>query len=174
MTTELLASEPVRMGPAFEQDWPGASERATDCVMNILRGADWLAGRIAELLRPYDLTPAQAQALAIVHGAGEPLPHHVIAERLVSSRGTVTWLVDGLARRGLMVRLPHPTSRRTVLVAITDEAVRLLHEFRPKIHEMDRLVVADLSAMEQELLVELLARIQARTRAVSGVECQAP
>lgn len=173
MERETRESGPVRMGPTFEQDWPGASARATDCVMNILRSADWLSERIATLLRPYDLTPAQAQTLSIIHGAGEPLPHHVIAERLVTSRGTVTWLVDGLAQRGLLVRRPHPTSRRTVLVAVTDEAVRLLHEFRPKIHQLDRDVVADLSAAEQGLLIDLLARIQAWTKTGAG-DCPEP
>ena len=153
---------PVRMGPTFEQDWPGASARATECIMNIIRTADGASERIAEILRPYDLTPAQAQVLSIIDGAGKPLPHHVIAERLVSSRGTVTWLVDGLARRGLVCRRPHPTSRRTVLVAITDQAERLLREFRPRIHQLDRDLVADLTPEEQEGLITLLARIQAR------------
>jgi DNA-binding MarR family transcriptional regulator len=150
------------MGPTFEQDWPGASARATECIMNLLRTAGDISERIAELLRPHGLTLAQANLLSIVHGAGEPLPHHVIAERLLTARGTVSFLVDGLERRGLLRRVPHPTSRRTVLVAITTEAERLLHEFRPHIHQLDRDLVSGLCAEEQETLLRLLGKVQER------------
>ena len=152
----------IRLGPTFEENWPGASARATECVLNLLRTADETMERLAEILRPYDLTPAAGQVLSIIHGAREPLPHHVIGERLVASRGTVSWLVDGLERRGLVRRVPHPTSRRIVLVAVTAEAERLLHEFRPHIHQLDRDLVAGLSAGEQETLLDLLGRIQVR------------
>jgi MarR family 2-MHQ and catechol resistance regulon transcriptional repressor len=163
-------SEPIRMGPTFEQDWPGASSRATECVMNLMRTADELTERIAAILRPYALTPAAAQVLSIIHGAGEPLPQHVIGERMVASRGTVSWLVDGLERRGLVRRLPHPSSRRTVLVEITESAEQLLITFRPAIHALDRASVADLSDEEQDTLVELLGRIQAQLRVGSACD----
>lgn len=159
---------PIRMGPTFEQDWPGASARATECVMNLIRAASDAGERIAAVLRPYGLTPAQSQVLSIIHGAGEPLPHHVIAERLVTARGTVSFLVDGLERRGLLRRVPHPASRRTVLVAITDAAERLLLEFRPRIHQVDRDLVAGLSTAEQDTLIDLLGRIQARAASAAG------
>ena len=152
----------IRMGPTFEQDWPGASSLATECIMNLLRTAGDISERMAELLRPYDLTPTQAQVLSIIHGAGEPLPHHIIGERLVVARGTVSFLVDTLERRGLVRRVPHPNSRRTVLVAITEEAERLLHGYRPRIHQLDRDLVAGLCAEEQDTLLELLGRVQAR------------
>lgn len=153
-------SGPIRMGPAFEQDWPGASARATECVMNAIRTGDRASARLAELLRPHDLTPSAFQVLAIIHGAREPLPHHVIGERLLTSRGTVTFLVDGLERRGLVRRQPHPSSRRTVLVAITDEADRLVHTIQPQIHAMDRETTRGLIEAEQEILIELLGRMQ--------------
>jgi DNA-binding MarR family transcriptional regulator len=155
----------IRMGPTFEQDWPGASARATECVMNLLRTAGDISERLAELLRPYDLTPTQAQVLSIIHGAREPLPHHTIGERLVVARGTVSFLVDTLERRGLVRRVPHPNSRRTVLVAITEDAERLLHEFRPRIHQFDRNLVAGLGPEEQDALLRLLGCVQARMAA---------
>lgn len=156
---------PIRMGPSFEEDWPGASARATECVMNLIRTAAELSERIADLLRPCDLTPAQAQTLSILHGAGEPLPHHTIAERLMTSRGSVSFLVDSLERRGLVRRLPHPTSRRIVLVGITDDALPLLRRFRPAIHALDCAAVAGLTRVEQDALIDLLGRIQRRLHA---------
>jgi DNA-binding MarR family transcriptional regulator len=158
------------MGPTFEQDWPGSSARATECVMNAIRTGDQASARLAELLRPYDLTPSALQVLAIIHGAREPLPHHVIGDRLLTSRGTVTFLVDGLERRGLVRRTPHPSSRRTVLVAITDDAERLVDEILPQIHALDREAVRALTPAEQETLIELLGRVQA---GLAGTGCEA-
>jgi DNA-binding MarR family transcriptional regulator len=159
---------PIRMGPTFEQDWPGASARATECVMNVIRTGDQASARLAELLRPYDLTASALQVLAIIHGAREPLPHHVIGERLLTSRGTVTFLVDGLERRGLVCRLPHPSSRRTVLVTITEEAAQLVQEILPRIHALDREAVRALTSSEQETLIDLLGRVQAALAGAGG------
>ena len=38
----------------------------------------------------------------------------------------------------------------------------LLQKYRPLIHQLDREVVADLNPAEQEILIDLLGRIQAR------------
>jgi DNA-binding MarR family transcriptional regulator len=161
---EPVDPQPVRMGETFEADWPGAGASATDCVMNVILAADLSVAAIAEVLRPFELTPAAAQVLSIVHGAREPLPHHVIADRMLVRRGTVTWLVDGLEKRGLVCRVPHPESRRTVLVEVTAAGTALLGRFRPLIHSVDCVLVADLTPAEQELLVDLLSRVQARGR----------
>jgi MarR family 2-MHQ and catechol resistance regulon transcriptional repressor len=111
----------------------------------------------ARLLEPYALTPAQFQTLAILHGAGRPLPHNVIARRLLVSRGTVTWLVDALEKRGLVQRERQPSSRRTVLVAVTEAGSAIVTEATPIMVQCNLDVTADLSIEEQDLLVDLLA-----------------
>lgn len=62
--------------------------------------------------------------LAIVEGEGAPLPPSVIGERMLMTSGTMTSLLDTLARRGLVRRAPHPDDRRMQLVAITDAGRR--------------------------------------------------
>src|SRR5207244_1269678 len=119
---------------------------------------------LGRLLRPFGLTPATAQVLSILHGAGEPLPHHLISQRLLVSRGTVTWLVTALEKRGLVQRAAHPSDRRTVLVRLTPAGEALHRRYRPLIHRLDQDVVTDLSAQEQDTLIELLGRMQAQAR----------
>ena len=152
--------EPARMGPTYEQDWPGASARATHCLMNTILVGNLLLEEFARLLEPHALTPAQFQTLAILHGEDEPLPHNVIAQRLLVSRGTVTWLIDALEKRGYVQRESHPSSRRTVLVAVTEAGHAIVREVTPIIQRCDLDVTADLSVDEQDLLVDLLARMQ--------------
>src|ERR671923_440387 len=165
MRSDMAEDAPaVRMGPTFEQDWPGASARATECVMNAVLLGDLFVEALGRLLRPYRLSPATAQVLSILDGAGEPLPHHVISQRLLVSRGTVTWLVTALEKRGLVRRIAHPSDRRAVLVELTAAGAALHQRFRPLIHRLDQQVVADLTPQEQDTLIELLGRMQAQAR----------
>ncbi len=79
--------------------------------------------------RPRDahgLSGSAFQTLAILDGAGEPLPGHVVAERLLVSSASMTSLVDTLERRGLVERHPHPTDRRKVLIHLTPEAPQIV------------------------------------------------
>ncbi len=48
----------------------------------------------------------------------------MIAERLLTTTGSMTSLLDTLEKRGLIRRLPHPDDRRKLLVDITPAAQR--------------------------------------------------
>src|SRR4030095_11640028 len=88
------------------------------------------------------------QILAIVEGAGEPLPPHVVAGRLLVTSGTMTSLLDTLERRGLGGRVPHPSDRRKLLIDITDEARVILDRLLPRVHGASRDAFAVLSDAE--------------------------
>lgn len=48
-----------------------------------------------------------------------PLPLHALAESMSVDAPAATVVVNDLERRGLVVREPHPTNRRTKLVSLT-------------------------------------------------------
>src|SRR5262249_43622651 len=113
-------------------------------------------------------------------GAGEPLPPHVIAARLLVTSGTMTSLLDTLERRGLVRRVPHPNDRRKLLIDITDEARTILDRMLPRVHGTSRDAFAVLSDAECQTLDELLQRVQAQLDALGqqpvpeGEERRAP
>ena len=90
----------IQIPPDFEQRYPNASARATECAMNLVFTADLLVKRISALLQPFDLSPASGLVLGILADSETPLPPHIIADRLIISRATVTGLIDSLERRG--------------------------------------------------------------------------
>ena len=112
----------IRMPADFEREFPGASRSASEVAVNLARAQLAL---VTEIERPareaHGLSASAFQALAILDGAGEPLPGHVIAGRLLVSSASMTSLVDTLERRGLVERHPHPTDRRKVLIHLTAE-----------------------------------------------------
>jgi len=150
----------VQVAPDFSKRYPGASPRATETAMNLVRTSDLLVKRIAELIQPFDLTPSSGLVLGILADFGEPLPPNKIAERLIISRASVTSLIDSLERRGYVRRLPHSTDRRMLLIELTDTGRKVAHEFRLLVHQNQKGWLAVLSEQEQIQLINTLHRIQ--------------
>ncbi len=154
---------PLRQGDSFEEEFPGASRSASECAVNLTRTATLLLGELQRRRRPYaDLSPAAFQVLAIVEGEGAPLPPSVIGERMLMTSGTMTSLIDTLARRGLVRRTPHPDDRRMLLVDITDAGRDVVDVILPVTHRITQEMFANLSETERERLLRLLGKVQGR------------
>jgi DNA-binding MarR family transcriptional regulator len=168
--TQDESSEPVvplRVGAGFEDEFPGASPTATECAMNLVRAASLFLSEADRYRRTVtDLSAAACQVLAIIEGAGEPLPPHVIVARLLVTSGTMTAVLDTLERRGYIVRIPHPNDRRGLLIDITDSARAVVDALLPRIHAAERNVFASLAEHECTTFIELLGRVQAHLQSL--------
>ena len=150
------------MDSDFEDEFPGAKARATECYANLVRTGDLLIGlHNAAVAAQFRLSASAKQALAVLDGAGEPLEPGVIGERLLITSGSVTSLVDTLERAGYVTRSRHPDDRRKVLVEITDDGSALVDAMLPSIHARERVIIGDaLDEKEQDTLLELVAKVQ--------------
>jgi DNA-binding MarR family transcriptional regulator len=147
---------------AFEDEFPGASASAAEVGVQLVRTAEAFLGVANPGLRRHELSPSARQALAVLEGAGEPLPAGVVAARLLVTTASMTAVLDTLERRGLVRRQPDPADRRRVLVAITERGRALVDAFLPEIAALQAAACATLSEAEREVLVELLRRIAAQ------------
>jgi DNA-binding MarR family transcriptional regulator len=150
----------IQIASDFTKRYPGASPKATETAMNLVRTSELLVKRIADLVQPFDLTPSSGLVLGILADFGAPLPPNKIAERLIISRASVTSLIDSLERRGYVRRLPHSTDRRMLLIELTDTGRKVAHEFRLLVHQNQKGWLAVLSEQEQIQLINTLHRIQ--------------
>ena len=151
----------VPITPDFAERYPNASASATACAMNLVFTADLIVKRIAGLLQPFDLSPGSGLVLSILADADSPLPPHTIAERLITSRATVTGLIDSLERRGYVQRRPHHADRRMLLVELTDRGRQVANAFRPIVHQHQKVWLESLSEEEQHQLLASLQQVQA-------------
>jgi DNA-binding MarR family transcriptional regulator len=157
-----MANEiPIRIAPDFSARYPGASPTATEAAMNLVRTADLLVKRIAELLKPFDLTPSSGLVLGILADAEAPLPPHEIAERLIISRATVTGLLDSLERRGYVRRRPHASDRRMLVIELTEAGGQIADKYRLLVHQHQRRWLSALSEQDQNQLIGWLHALQA-------------
>ena len=90
-----------------------------------------------EVVRGSDLTPGQMHAIEII-GHARSLRMKELAEKLGVTTGTLTVNVDKLERKGLILRKPHETDRRSYRILLTDageEHFARHHEFHFKLTE---------------------------------------
>ncbi|MEL6338041.1 MAG: MarR family transcriptional regulator [Pseudomonadota bacterium] len=82
---------------------------------------------LREGLVDLNMSPARFQLLQTLKQGGA-LTMIDLAERLSVTKRNVTTLVDGLEKDGFAIRHPHPTDRRSTLVALTAEGERAFAE----------------------------------------------
>ncbi|HLO13493.1 MAG TPA: MarR family transcriptional regulator [Anaerolineales bacterium] len=150
----------VNIPPDFEERYPDASAKATECAMNLVLTAELFEKGIANLLTPFNLSPATGLVLSILADSETPVSPNYIADRLIISRASVTSLLDSLEKRGYAKRQPHPSDRRMIWVEPTDLGRQIADEFRPIVHQHQNVWLGVLNEKEQEQLVEMLHRLQ--------------
>jgi DNA-binding MarR family transcriptional regulator len=151
----------IKLTPDFEERYPDSSAAATECAMNLVFTAELLEKRISSLLLPFDLSPATGLVLSILADSETSVSPNHIADRLIISRASVTSLLDSLEKRGFVKRQPHPSDRRMLLVELTNAGRLVAHQFRPIVHQHQKVWLNALNEKEQEQLIQTLHRLQA-------------
>ena len=171
----MADADPIRVPANFDREFPGASRSAADAAANLVRTADALLREFDRRRREVaDLSASGFQALAILDGAGEPIPGHMVAERLLVSSASMTSLFDTLERRGLIARDPHPVDRRKVLIRLTDEGRAIVDQMLPIVHAASTEAFADLSERDSGQLVHLLSVVRGRLADVATSQPASP
>jgi DNA-binding MarR family transcriptional regulator len=155
-------SEPLRFDPIAEAErhwaerWGAEPARAMSAITSVMRAEQILSARLNALLEPFGLTFPRYEALMLLYLTRRgSLPMGKIGARLQVHRTSVTNLIDGLEREGLVSRAPHESDRRTVLASITPEGRRRAEEatavLNSRLFETDGLGEEELDALTDVL-----------------------
>ena len=137
-------SPPLRFDPIDEagrqwrRHWPDSPVAAMMAVTSVMRAQQILLNRLNLALEEFGLTFARYEALMLLYlSRAGSLPLGKMGDRLQVHPASVTNLINGLERDGLVTRTPHPSDRRTTLATVTpggrevaDAATRALHDIR--------------------------------------------
>jgi DNA-binding MarR family transcriptional regulator len=147
--------EEIRQTKPFRSD-------GHEAVLGLLRTADVVRRRIAEVLAGADVTPQQYNVLRILRGAGAPgLPTLDVSERMIERTPGITRLVDRLERVGLVVRERSTADRRVVACRITAAGLKLLADLDRPLENADVGALAMLSPADRRHLIRILDAIRA-------------
>lgn len=108
-------------------------------------------------LRPLGLGFAYFPVVMELEASG-PLQQKELAERAHVEQPTMAALVARMERDGLLVRTPHPTDRRSSLIALTPKAKRLLPDAREVLTTAAARVTKGFTREEREAFMSLLVR----------------
>jgi len=81
------------------------------------------ARALATALKQHDLTPSQAEAIAVLRDARGPLTVKEIGQRLVCEGGSPSRLMSTLAQKGLVESSAGSADRRTTLLSLTPAGI---------------------------------------------------
>jgi MarR family 2-MHQ and catechol resistance regulon transcriptional repressor len=107
-----------------------AEVRALNAFIALLRAADAVTDSTHRDLGAYALTISQFAALEALHHCGD-LCQGDLAGKLMRSYGSVTSLLDGLERRGLLTRRRSSDDKRFVTASLTPAGRRLVARIMP-------------------------------------------
>ena len=167
----MSSTEAIRVSRGFSAEFPGAVASSAEAAANLVRTTTEFLNEVQR--RRAAIAPVSAsafQALAVIEGAGEPLPSHVIADRLLVSTASMASLLDTLERRGFAARRPHPTDRRKILVEITDDGRRIVDQMLPVVHAAATEAFSGLMEAERQVLIDVLTRVRGQVSEMAASE----
>lgn len=152
----------------LKQNKPFASP-VQEAVLGIKRTAALLDLRLADLLRPYGLTPTQYNVLRILRGAGaEGLPRCEVQGRLVAPVADTTRLLDRLEKMGLVVRARNTDDRRVVTSKITPRGLAVLEKVAAPLKELEESEAGRVTDSRLRTLISILDEIRRLTPSRKG------
>lgn len=132
--------------------------RALNAFITLVRASEAMSNALHRRLADKRLTSSQFGALEALFHLG-PLCQGDLACKLLRSGASTTSVVEGLEKRGLVVRQRTEEDKRFVRVALTGKGRRLIREIFPEHAATVARLLAVLEAEEQEELRRLCRKL---------------
>lgn len=131
---------------------------ADDLGWLLVTASNRLLKRIDEALAPLNLTSAQVGVLAGLARYGADTPAK-LCELLEYDRGAMTRLLDRVESKGLIIREPNPSDRRSVTLRLTETGREVFAPAHAAIHGVYDQALDQLDPEQARILARLLYRI---------------
>ncbi len=129
-------------------------------ILSILLSNNLINDKVAEVLKPFDLSIPQFNVLRILRGQkGKPANLSTIQERMVSKMSNTTRIVDKLIAKDFVSRVVCEKNRRKVEITITKKGLDILSKIDPIINTTEEEITENLSSSEIKLLSETLQKL---------------
>jgi DNA-binding MarR family transcriptional regulator len=110
---------------------------------------------------------------ALYFAEGEPLSQNEIGRQLAVTPATVTYMLTGLEKEGLVTRVRMEEDRRSFQVALTDAGMKMAERLLPMIPKLSVDLWRDFSTEERERFLELLLRFLESTLSYNSSPAEA-
>jgi DNA-binding MarR family transcriptional regulator len=140
---------------------PGIDIEPVAVITRLARIRRHLDRELESVFERFGLGPSTFEALVTLRRiAGDAgVSQKRLADEVGVTPGTISVRIDHLVAEGLAERRPDPESKRSSLVALTDQGRDLFDRVAPVHLENERRLLAALSEEDRELLVGLLRKL---------------
>lgn len=128
-------------------------------VIAIARSYNQLFSKIDESLKPEGLTTTEFGVLEHLYHKGKQ-PVQNIAEKILVTSGTITYIIDKLEKRGLVQRIRCVEDKRVFYVALTSEGETLISGVFKRHEEMLEILFSELTEDQKENILGNLIDFQ--------------
>src|SRR5438094_2382555 len=131
---------------------------ALELFVVLWHASNWVYAYAERDARCHGLNPTEFAILEALYHKGA-LPLQQIGEKVLISSGNITYSVDKLEQKQLLVRRPSPQDRRVIFAELTPQGRDLLAAIFPKHTEAIHLAVSGLTPEEQVQAAQLLKKL---------------
>ncbi|MEK4028231.1 MULTISPECIES: MarR family transcriptional regulator [Bacillaceae] len=122
------------------------------------RAVQSVTKRVEEDIKNYGLNTTEFAVLELLFSKGDQ-PIQKIGEKILLASSSITYVVDKLEKKQLLVRKPCPTDRRVTYASITPEGQELMSTIFPKHKEAIQEIFGGLDAKEKEIMITQLKKL---------------
>lgn len=131
--------------------------------ISVLQAESWLSGEIKYFLSPFQLTQKQFNILRILRGHQEEIPLSILDIRIkmIDKMSDASRIIDRLAKKGLVEKIPCKMDKRTMRIKITEDGLLTLTQVDQSLPRLDA-VMNQLTPTEARQLCHLLQKMVKR------------
>ncbi|KYG29344.1 MarR family winged helix-turn-helix transcriptional regulator [Alkalihalobacillus trypoxylicola] len=121
----------------------------------LLRSSRSVADYIEEDIKNYHLNKTEFAVLELLYHKGEQ-PIQQIGKKVLLSSGSITYVVDKLEKKELIVRRLSEKDRRVTYAVITEKGKHFMAEIFPKNRETIHQLLSPLSDEQKKMMIDTL------------------
>lgn len=139
--------------------YPGVDVSAVETLMVFMRASRDVFTVVESRLSHYGISQGKvALLLLLFRNKGDSLTPSELADKAGVTRGTITGLIDGLERDGMIERKVHSSDRRMITIHLTERSSELIDQFLPEHFKNAELLMSELTEEERITLIDLLQK----------------
>jgi MarR family transcriptional regulator, 2-MHQ and catechol-resistance regulon repressor len=120
---------------------------------------------VEEDIKNYGLNPTEFAVLELLYHKGDQ-PIQQIGKKVLLSSGSITYVVDKLEKKLLLLRKSCPKDRRVTYAVITEQGTELMDQIFPKHKQAIDTIFSGLEEIEKSQLIELLKKLGYHARSL--------
>lgn len=129
-----------------------------DLIVVLSRSYNWVMAHTNRDIRQHGLNPTEFGVLEVLYHKG-PQPLQQIGEKILISSGNITYVVDKLEKKQLLIRKPCLEDRRVIYAELTEKGNQFLADIFPSHKEAIEKAVSGLTPAEQRQAIQLLKKL---------------